>query len=460
MPSPFHGINLASTALRAFQRAMEVTGHNMANVNTRGYSRQTVEYQTLEPSQLWTYGGRVSIGGGVALDNISRVRAGFLDGRMQSAMGDLGRSNTLANGLDRILGVYNEPGDLGIAQAMDKFFNGWSNLASNPNDATSRFELRQSASTLAQRIRTSFNQLEEVENGVRIEIKSIIDQVNDASAKIAKLNEDIRAATSMGDVPNDLMDARDLAIQDMSKLVNMSRVDHPDGTVSLYLSNVPLVSQTEAHRLDGTYDETTAMMVQANGPDAPVRSGELLGKFQTLQRISTARADLDTLANTLRTQVNALHGTGINRAGNTGVNFFNDSIPQSGARDFDLSADVLTSTDAIAAGITGAPGDGGLALSLSKLRNQNIAGLGDRTLGGFYRDALSTMSSEATSVRSSAETFREVVAQIEDQMQSVSGVSLDDEMAELMKLQRAYQASAQVLKVLDQTTEELIGLIR
>ncbi len=437
---------------------MDTIGHNMANVNTRGYSRQTVEMQTLDPSSFWSY-GREAIGSGVAVSSISRARASYLDMRYQTANSDLGRGNALSTGLSRIEQVYNEPGDLGIANALDQFFNGWSGLASNPADQAARLNLRNAAQTLTDRIRTSYSDLEQVEGTIQQEINNAFDSVDALSEQIARLNDQIRASSAMGEMPNDLMDQRDLAISDLSRIVNITTTQHGDGSTSVYLSNSPLVSQAEYHPVPRTYNAANGTLTGGT-VDIPLRNGELSGHFQALSRITSARADLDALANNLRSQVNSVHMTGINADGNTNVRFFNDAAPQTGAADFALDPAILSSLDAIATGVTGAAGDGGLALSLSNLRETNISALGDRTFSGFYRDAVGSISQDASYYKGLTTTYEQVALQVENQIQSVSGVSLDDEMADLMRYQRSYQAAARVLTVLDEVAEDLVNLIR
>lgn len=459
MPSPFHGINVASSALRAFQRAMETVGHNMANVNTKGYSRQVVEFQALEPSNVWSF-GRKALGSGTAIHSINRARSEFVEARKQAALGDFGRSTALASGLKGIEGVYQEPGDLGISHALDKFFNAWSALSSNPSDSTTRFNLRQASLTLTQRVRNSYTQLEEIQKTIEGDVNGILDRVNELGNQIAKMNDQIRQSVSMGESPNDLMDQRGLALNELSQLINISTVSQSDGTISVYVSNAALVSQAQHHGLPTNYDAASGSLLNPPNPNIPIRSGELLGHLQALTRIEQAKGELDAFANQLRTAVNALHTTGTNSQGNTNVRFFNDATPQTGAANFDLDPAILTSHNAIASGTSGNAGDGGLALAISNLRATQITGLGNRTFNGYYRDAVGQLSSDAGYYANFSQTSENVVAQIDEQIQSISGVSLDDEMADLMRFQRSYQAAAKVLSIMDQTTEDLINMVR
>ena len=134
MPGTFSGIGMTSHALRMFQRALDTTGHNIANVNTPGYSRQTVEFKTQVPLTYYSDGMK-SVGQGVSLSAISRIRDGYLEASARNNAGTLGKYQTLASTLKQVEGMYGEPSDSGIAAALDKFFDSWSALGANPNDS-------------------------------------------------------------------------------------------------------------------------------------------------------------------------------------------------------------------------------------------------------------------------------------------------------------------------------------
>ncbi len=454
MPGTFHGINIASSALRAFQRAMETTGHNLANVNTRGYSRQRVDNVAFEPMALWS-GRMFSLGTGVQIESITRAREMFLENRFQGASGDVNRYNTYAQGLQQLESVYREP-DAGISSAMNQMFDAFSGLASNPNDPTVRTTVRNSASLFAQRVRTAYSDMTEMHDQVTLGITETFRQINQMGEQIATLNEQIRAATVGGGSPNDLLDQRDLLIRDLSQLSNVRTSTQPDGTTNVFISNFPLVTSDHFRSFPTTYDAAT-MTVADGSTTYPVRGGVLMGQMQTLNRIAKSQAELDTLANTMRSQFNVLHHTGMDAAGNAGGDFFNDG--QTGAINFDLDAAISSDPSKIFAGTTGYDGDGGLALAMSQLRAQKLTDLGDRTFSDFYSASVSGLANDIGQAKAQTETFGSILDQISAQADSISGVSIDEEMADLMRYQRSYQAAARVLTILDQTTEDIINMM-
>lgn len=458
MPGAFHGINIASRALSSFQRALDVSGNNIANVNTKGYSRQTVDFAETDPLRFWSNGPQF-LGSGVMIASLNRVRDMLLDEQMLGAQSDLGRHATFAAELRQLGEVYGEPSADGIADALNQFIDAWSGLASNPGDAALRTKVQHAGATLAQRVRNAYRQFVANDAQLDLGIRATIARVNEIGAQLAKLNGEIRAATAANGQPNQLLDQRDSLLEELSQLVDIQTVRASDGTVSVHINQFTLVMDTAAKTLPDTYDPVTQTLTDAQGTYL-IRSGKLAGQFQSMVRTRTEMANLDLLANTLRTQVNSLHRTGVNRLGQTNVDFFNDATPQTGAVDFDLSSAVKANADAIATGTSGEPGDTGLALSLSMLRSQALTALGSRTFGEYFIGVATKLAQDGTRVSGEQSTSEALVAQVENRRQSISGVSLDDEMASMLRFQRSYQAAARLLSVLDQVTEDLLGMVR
>lgn len=461
MPGSFHGIHMASSALRAFQRAMETSGNNLANVNTPGYSRQRVNLQTLTPVTVWSNGAS-QLGAGVSVANITRSREMFLEQRFQQAQSSFSQYGQYMSSLQQIEGVYQEPGPTGIANALDQMFSAFSGLASNPTDLQARVRVRDAGSTLAARIRGAYAELNTLRDNAEVQITETFQRVNDLSNRLATLNSQIRGAQLQGGHPNQLLDDRDSLIRELSTLVNITTVPQSDGTMNIFMSNRPLVVGNDATAIPTTYDPVAQTLTDGTNT-FPVRGGELLGHFMTIQRIDRSQGELDQLANALRTQFNSIHQTGINGNGATGINFFNDATPpatQTGAIDFNLSAEVLASPQGIAVGTTAAGADNSVALALARLRETSVGSLGNQTIAAFYRGHIGAIAQEIGTYRSQTDTFGAILDQVQAQVESVSGVNMDEEMTDMMRFQRSYQAAARVLTILDQTTEDLINMVR
>lgn len=458
MAGPFLGINMASHALRGLQYAMDTTGNNIANVNTRGYTRQVVDFASLPDLNFYSRGWK-SVGQGAFLSNVNRVRADYLDRSMNASTSNSGKYGAFAGGLRQIDAIYGEPGDSGIASSLDRFFNAWSGLGSDPSSDAARTEVRIAGQALTDRIRGKFRDLTTYKAGVQSQTVGAIQQVNTLGERIASLNAQISAALASGGTPNELMDQRDLAVQDLSKLVDVNRQVFEDGSYAIYASGFTLVQGNAARQFPSNYDATTGTVTDGTSTFT-IRSGELAGHLATLKELGQQASNLDLLANELRTQVNTPHMGGTNALGNTGVAFFNDSLPQTGAVDFDLSVDVKADARAIAAGVTGDDGDGSLAKMFAEFRDQSFAALGNESFTDYFQAVVAKVAGDGGHVSAAKDTEDAVFRQIENQLQAVSGVSVDDEMANLLKYQRSYQAAAKALTVFDSVAEDMINMLR
>lgn len=457
MASSFHTIGTMSTALRAFQRELDVTGHNLANVNTPGYTRQTADLKANDPSNL---GRSFTMGNGVSVASVSRIRDMFLDARQNEVGADQGRLNAQANGLAEIESIVADPGAAGIDDALTAFFDSWSALSGNPAQAGLRQQALQAGQTLTDRVRSTYNQLQSLKDQQTAQVGETVGRINELGGTIAKLNEEIRLAVAGGDQPNDLLDKRDVALKTLSSLADVKSQTLPDGTVSVSLNQHNLVAGSDFRTMPSSPIDPVKGTIGTGDAKIEIRNGKLKGQFEAINAVTAAQGRLDTLANSLRTGVNNIHSAGKNAAGETGVLFFNDANPQTGAADFDLSAAVKGKPQAIATGPSGAAGDGEFALTLSKLRNQTNPTLGGRSFGDEFADMVAQVGSDAKSATESLDIQNALATQIESQVQSVSGVSMDDEMANMLRFQRSYQAAAKVLSQMDAMFDDLLGMLR
>lgn len=455
MAGSFGGINTLSQALRAFQRGLDVTGHNISNANTVGYSRQLVNYSANPADLYFSPNGAFQIGTGVSVQDVARVRDFLTDRSMWNSNGEMGRFHALATSLSALEGAFPEPGDAGISAALGKFFDAWSGLASNPSDPAAKLAVQQAGLTLTSRVRQTYAGLSEQGEGLTTRLNGALDRVDQLSATIAELNDQIVAKLATGASPNDLLDQRDQAVEELSGLMDVQVHVYEDGSMAVYSGQISLVNGTASFALSREVDASRGTL-----GGFPIGGGEIAGLLQSQATETSYRNSLDAFANELRTSINGLHSTGIGAGGLTGVLFFADSDPQTGAADFDLSSDIKTDAGKIMSGTSGAAGDGSLALALSRLRAGSIAGLGGKSFASYYGELVAQVGSDSAYYADQVETQAAVMASIENRRQAISGVNLDDEMTNMLRFQRSYQAAAKALQVLDGVTEDLLGLIR
>jgi flagellar hook-associated protein 1 len=460
MPGSFTGIETSSRALRAFQQSLNTTGHNIANVNTKGYSRQTVDLKASE-SLGFLSGRQHQLGTGVQISTINRIRDTLIEGRRQQVMGDQGRFEGNLSNLEKVQQTFLDVDSKGISTSIDKFFNSWSALGSDPTNKSLRLEVQISGRDLAANVKGSYLNLQDIQ---RSQTKQTIDtfaEIQSLAEKVAQLNLDIRKSTASGGSPNDLMDTRDQTIADLSKLVDINTSQASDGSYNVQIGSFTLVDQVGARTMPTTYDPVLSNFTDGSSV-WPITTGKLKGLFDASNKVTATMTNLDNLANTLRTEVNLRHTAGVNPAGLVAQNFFNEAPlpPQTGAIDFALDAAVDTNINAISVGTTTAASDGSVALGISGFRDIKVAALGNQTIGGFFSSVITDVGQSVRQAKSNLSTTYALSDQIDQQVQAVSGVNMDDELANMQRFQRSYQAAAKVLSVMNETLGDLINIIR
>lgn len=454
MPGAFHSIGTLSSALSAFQRAIDVTGSNIANANTAGYSRRKVNISSLNDVTFWQNGPR-SVGSGVSIASINRVRDSFVDRNASRSQSLYGEAQARAQHLASLEGIFGEPSSEGISAALGKVFDSFSALGASPNSSAARAEARSAAITLTERIRDASSRISQERSHATEAATADFNKVTELTAKIAELNTEI-AKFSVDGSPNELMDQRNLALDELSGLIKIETFQHANNSITVSALGVVLVDQGASQGLPdglnpalGTVDPALA---------GALRGGSLAGHLQGIQAADNQSSWLNDFASSLTTEFNAIHSTGVNSQGATGINLFNPNLTSAG--DMAVSTEVMASAQAIVAGVTNQPGDGGLAQAMGNLRQSSLGALNGRTFESYFKDAMSALGAEVSQAQNKADTELAVMSQIENQRASLSGVNLDEEFSDMIRLQRSYQAAARALSIADQMTEDLLGIVR
>ena len=449
-------MDIARSALLTQQKAMGVTGHNIANANTPGYTRQIARVTAAEP--LRTPIG--TIGRGVTMSAIDRARSGFLDSQYRTQSGTLGYSSTMRDALGQVQDAYGEPSDSALGSGIDGFFSAWADVANDPSNQTPRNLLRQSAQSMVDQFHQLDQQLTAVGQNARAQFQDAIDTVNSITGQIAQLNGQIQSSRGTGGTASDLQDQRDLLIDQLSQLVDTRVITHGDGSVGVAAGGNLLVDGGSVQTLSVVDLATGGFGAGIAGSAGVINTGQgqigALAEFSTTQ-LPAARARLDALAGALVAQVNAAHTGGTTLAGATNVAFFDPAGTT--AHSIALSAQVQASLDNIAAGATAAPGDGSVALQLSQLSGTAVAALGGQTIRGYYNDSVSNVASQVRDATTSASAQNTLVANLDAQRTAESGVSVDEELTRMIEQQQAYQAAAKMVNVADQMMQTVLSMV-
>jgi len=568
-------------ALLTQQEAINVTAHNIANVNTPGYSRQRVVTETATPITT----GAGQIGTGVNVSEVERVYDRYLNYQISEENETLGKWEAEKNALERVEVTFNEASGYGLNQTMSEFWGAWQDLVNNPSGQTERQMLLGSAETLADNFQQVYNDLTQVRTELDSSITQTVSEINVITAQIAEINEKIVQIESNGDNANDYRDERDLLVKDLSQMIDITASEQNDGSITITLGDgnklvegatsndlstltnasgfndvvwdsapttsinssisggnlkgllevrdvtIPgymedmenlvnslkgveatKVTTAAASTLSGGeyftisspstdyyvwYDidggsadpsvggstgievdisatdtaadvatKTAAAIAAVGGGtvfDAPTPTGSTLTITNAVAGSSTDSADGDT-GFTLSTLtdggngVNTLHRSGYGLDGTTGNDFFTGTL---GGNDFGVASAISGNVNKIAASGTsaGVPGDNSNAILIADLQNALTMSSNTATFDDYYNALVSSVGLDVQQASASYDNQDAMVSYLENYRESISGVSLDEEMINLTQYETAYEAAAKLIGTVDEMLQALISMI-
>lgn len=465
--STFLGIEIGRRALAAQQRGLETTGHNIANANTRGYSRQEAVLATTSPF-AYPGMGAGQLGTGVVVQSLRRVREEFLDAQFRSEAKALGRWEVRRDTLEKLEAMINEPTDEGLSKLLDRFFAAWEELANNnPAGEAARATVRQEGIALAEAFNHLAAQLNDLAADLSASIEIRVGEVNSLARQIRDLNAQIVKAEAGNMAANDLRDRRDLLLDELARVVPLQVEEDRFGAVSLVVGDHTLLSGFQVNEL--TYNKGSGEVTWPDGAayqSGPQPYGSLQGLLEARDvLVPKYRARLDALAAGLAQAVNDQHKLGYDLDGNTGQPFFEEVSGGINAGNIRVSTAILEDTRRIAAALSGGAsgstpppsGDGANALKIGQIKNTLQPGLGNVTLGDYYNALVAELGVEGQEAARMVDNQELLTGQLDNRRQSVSGVSLDEEMTNMIRFQQAYTAAARVITAVDEMLETLIN---
>ncbi len=578
MPNLFAMLGTGRTALMSEQRAISVTGHNVSNVYTEGYTRQVPIFSAENPYE----DGKFWAGAGVKIDQFKRMADNFLDRKIKLETGE----KSLWEGLDSVASdlevVFNENKDVGIRKSLDAFWDQWQNLANNPEELVARDGVVQAGQTLVNTIRESHDAVEAVADEKSKQIESWVDEVNTLSDEVVKLNKTIKADETGGRDANDLRDKLNMKLTRLAELVGGNvEMNKESNTFTLFLSNgATLVDDKSAHHIEFKEGEFTQSLIRRlngkvaldevatqkdwytlkiDGEDVSLSLGGKIGGV--VQGVTTLLQDVaDRLNNFTKEmiyQVNKLHASGVGmnpitnlegettlgdtsvplrkmtslpfldrlKSGGFEINVFDENnnvvsstiinvdkensfdavvnqmdqinhlhasvspggkliVYSDGGYSFSFSNDssdflvnvgmnaffsgtdssniavssrITSDTSTVAAGADLNSGDNSIALKIANLKQEQVMENGHLTLNGYYDSLVSDLGSKSGKVKDMVDTHTQILQQLQQKRDGLSGVNIDEEMTKMMQFQRAYQAAARFITTIDAMTDKVVN---
>ncbi len=466
MTNIFGILGTGLSGLQAFQQGLDVTGQNVSNAQTPGYSRERVDLESVaSTANVGLASGISSNLSGVKVAQVERIKSEYLQSSLDNATANQSALNAQITPLNNVQTLLNEPSDTGIQTTLSTFYSAWATLANNPAPAGST-----SGQLVLAGGQAVAGQLNSISTGLANEwqnqlsgLRTTIDQANAASAQVATLNAKIHEGQTGGLDVASLQDERDKAVTTLANTVGGVAYTNTSGEVSVSINGVSVVAGEVSQRITigggadisvATTDPPTLTVgtVQAI-PSSGTAAGLLASLKTDLPQIS---AQLDGVANAVITAVNTLQEQGYTLAGDPGQAFFSGT----GARD--IAVALTSSSDLAVSSIAGAQ-DGSNALAISKLQDDATA---SQVLGGIdgpsvqARTLTATIGAQVQTLNTALTGQTAIVTSATNAVASDSGVSLDEEMTNLLTYQRAYQASAKIITATDEMLQTLIGMVQ
>jgi flagellar hook-associated protein 1 FlgK len=437
--SSFMGIETALRGILAQQQALDITAHNIGNAGTVGYTRQKADLQTTAPFDT----GKGLLGTGVDVSSYQRVRDSFLDIQLRAQTMRSGYADARQSALTQVEGSLAEPGNNGLNTLINRYWSSWQDVANAPENTATRQALVQNASSLAAGFSSVAAQIGVISSQTGLAIADTLGQVNSIGDKIAKLSTSIVNQKAVGNTSNDLLDQRDVLIDQLSKLGNISWTDQPSGAVDVTVGGGALVTGVTATTL--VEADLTSLTSGKLAALVELRDTTLPGYLTSLNAVAKQLAD----------KVNAQHALGYDIAtGAAGAAFFTytggseaATLAVSGA----IAANplLIATSDTLPGSATGRAGNSGNAIAIAGLR-------GDAAIDVAYVRLVNKIGADSQESTRELDNASTLTSALENRRQSVSGVSLDEEMTNLIKFQRGFQASSRALNVMDDMLELLI----
>lgn len=464
MRSTFFGLEIGRKALQTQQRALDVTGHNIANANTPGFSRQRAVMATTNPFAMPAFDRPTSagqIGTGVMVQEIKRLRDDFVDIQVRQETTKTGEWEAKNDSLKKLEVIFNEPSDSGLRTVLDEFWASWEELSKKPELEAVRATVRQRGIAVAETFNHLDRQLTDLADDLDASVKVKIDDINNIASQVATLNGQIVGIEGQGDHANDLRDKRDLLVDELSKIIQVNTQEDRYGSLTVTISGRALVTNGKSFAIFGdpvgVHSPYVDLKWAADNTTVTVQSGTIKGMLDTRDvAIPDYRSQLDTMANSFMTATNSIHNNA-NAYGLDNANlrdFFDPAGTDAGT--IAVDGNILGDLDHIAAAsVINSPGDGSNALKIAQIKHQNL--VGTATLDDYYRGMIAELGVQSQESDRLVGNQNLLLSQLENKRQEVSGVSLDEEMTNMIKFQQAYNAAARTVTAMDEMLDVIVN---
>jgi flagellar hook-associated protein 1 FlgK len=452
----------ARDSLIAHQMAIDVTGANIANVNTPGYSQQRAEFKSVGAVDVQANSAQV----GVNIKRITRIYDSYVDAQVITQQQNSGYSDTMLKGLQNVEVIIDDTNGGGLNEVLNDFWAAWESLSQNAGGKIERSALYSASENLINTIVYYQQNLTDLKGEFNDSIKAVVSQINDKIGEISDLNLRIVSAGEDRGNNNDLLDKRNAALSGLSALIDINYFENADGTINVYVSNgQPLLQSYMGHNLTAQLSAAGTLDIYSPGvTDQALNSAVQKGKLGALLELQEKTVPqyltyLNQFAAALAESVNDLHKNGYDAYQNTATDFFEISDVNNAAATLKISNAIKSDVNRIAASLS-VTGDGENASKIAAIQKELLLDSKTSTLNSYVTSMVGQIGHQVANAKTYDDHQTIIMTHLQNQRDAISGVSIDEEMLKLVKYQMGYTASARLCNTINELLDELIGIVR
>ncbi|MCF8240160.1 MAG: flagellar hook-associated protein FlgK [Melioribacteraceae bacterium] len=444
--------DISRSGLKTYQNALNLTSHNVTNASNPDFSRQRISLGTEIPD----YRAKIVFGSGVKISDVSRIQDNITEIQLRKYTQTTSFYEKQSKYLTNIETLLNEPSELGLSNYIGSFFDSWDELAVNPGSNELRTNVIESAKKMTSKLNDVYSGISQVKDNILADAEALVNVLNAKLKELQSVNSQIKETSLIGDSNNDLLDERDKLIKEIAQYGNIN--------VSIDNNNVANVSVGGIFAADDNH--YAEFMADVSGDKLSIKTsdgnasialtgGELYAATRTYSKlIPDYLNSLDQVATSLMSSVNQLHSQGytIHEPPRQNIDFFTDY----GKGFLEINGELLNDNRMIAISSDGNNGDNQIALRIAGLKNEKL--IDGKTILEKYIDFTSSLGIEKQISDDNYETHDLVLQKLNEQRASFSGVSVDEEITNILKYQRAYEASARLTQVADELLQTLLNI--
>lgn len=478
----FGSLSIGVSGLYASQKALETISHNIANADNPEYVRQRVNYT----ESVLRQSGQFKVGTGTNVSAIKQIRDEFLDVKLRGQVSEYGYWGERYNIFTQIDSIVNETGQIdadvrgGFAEVIDDFWKGLEEVSKNPESLTIRGVFKERAEYFVTSVRRMYDQLDTLQKTLNTRVGDIVDETNKITTQIADLNKEIVAKEASGVSANDYRDKRNGLVDRLSQIMDISVSEDSRGYVNIAVSGTHIVLEGSTKQLETKSSGGGELVdVYFKGETEPLelhkdlKSGELLAVLEArgsgdgnkvegdgfTSAIPAMKEKLNKLVSTIAEAINEQQSKGFTLDGEEGPPMF---IIEGTGTDIDASnikLNIKSLNDIAASSKADEPGNGLNAEAIIALRNKTLyeVGEGKLSMEDFYRDLIADFGIAAQESEVRMEAHGRIIVELDNKKQSISAVSLDEEISEMLKFQHAYAASTRFINAIDEMLDNIIN---